>query len=121
MAFYPEWVVVLDDAAKGSQPAELTPRIAQQIIDAIKELQRERDNLRAELDGTPRPPVATHDCDIPPGLTDSEIRHYECPTCGAHWVKVKRMVGRTMYRSWHRMSDEMVQRMVANRQNVRPA
>jgi hypothetical protein len=121
MDFYPEWVVLLDDTAKSDKPAELTPRIAQQIIDAIKELQRERDNLQAELDGAPRPPAAAHDCDIPPGLTDSETRYHECPTCGAHWVKVKRMVGRTMYRSWHRMSDEQARRLKAERQNVRPA
>lgn len=115
MAFYPEWVVLLDDTAKSTEPAELTPRIAQQIIEAFQELQRERDGLRAAR------PDAAHECDIPPGLTGSETRHYECPDCGAHWVKVKRMVGRTMYRSWHRMSDEQIRRMEAERQNVRPA
>ena len=69
-----------------------------------------------------RPPApASHECDFPPGVTDSEQRYYECPVCGAHWVKMKRMVGRTMYRSWHRMSDEQVARRAVEAKNVRPA
>jgi hypothetical protein len=115
MASYPEWVVLLDDTAKSNKPAELTPRVAQQIIDAIKGLQRERDELKTTSS------IVDHECDIPPGLTESETRNYECPVCGAYWMKVKRMVGRQMYRSWHRMSDEQVQRMKAERRNVRPA
>lgn len=58
---------------------------------------------------------AEHECDLPPGITESEQRYYVCPVCDAHWVKVKRMVGRQMYRSWHRMSDEQVDRLKAER------
>ena len=50
MAFYPEWVVVLDDVASGLPHAKITQDNAKDIIREIKRMQAEI----LELKGRPR-------------------------------------------------------------------
>jgi hypothetical protein len=50
MAWYPDWVVALDDVAEGKPYATVTQRNAQDVIREIKKMQARI----AELEGRPR-------------------------------------------------------------------
>lgn len=50
MAFYPDWVVALNDVAKGTEHAKVTQRNARDIIREIEKMQARI----AELEGRPR-------------------------------------------------------------------
>lgn len=60
--------------------------------------------------------MAEHECQ-----PEGDAQYFECPACGAHWVKIKRMINRQMNQTWNRMPEHLVQRMREQRRNVRPA
>ena len=56
MPFYPDWIIALDNVAKGVPGAEITKRNAEDIIRELTQLKAQakavRDFVRAEREGT---------------------------------------------------------------------